>query len=101
VNPYWGLYASVTRMDNDGKPEGGWYAAEAMTREEALKSFTIWAAYGQFEEKTKGSLQKGKLADFVVIDRDYMKCPAKEIKDIKALLTVVGGEEVYRSPGLK
>lgn len=101
VNPYWGLYASVTRMDNDGKPDGGWYVGEAMTREEALKSFTIWAAYGQFEEKTKGSLQKGKLADLVVIDRDYMKIPAKEIKDIKTLLTVVGGEEVYRSPELK
>ncbi len=101
VNPYWGLYASVTRMDNDGKPEGGWYIGEGMTREEALKSFTIWAAYGQFEEKIKGSLQKGKLADLVVIDRDYMKIPAKEIKDIKALLTVLGGEEVYKSPELK
>jgi hypothetical protein len=101
VNPYWGLYASVTRMDNDGKPEGGWYIGEGMTREEALKSFTIWAAYGQFEEKTKGSLQNGKLADLVVIDRDYMKIPAREIKDIKALLTVVGGEEVYKSPELK
>jgi len=101
VNPYWGLYASVTRMDNDGQPDGGWYIGEGMTREEALKSFTIWAAFGQYEEKTKGSLQKGKLADLVVIDRDYMKCPAKEIKDIKALLTVVGGEEVYRSPELK
>ena len=101
VNPFWGLYASVTRMDNDGQPEGGWYIGEGMTREEALKSFTIWAAYGQFEEKIKGSLEKGKLADLVVIDRDYMKIPAREIKDIKALLTVIGGEEVYRSPELK
>ncbi len=101
VNPYWGLYASVTRMDNDGTPAGGWYIGEGMTREEALKSFTIWAAYGQFEEKIKGSLQKGKLADLVVIDRDYMKIPAGEIKDIKALLTVVGGEEVYKSAELK
>jgi predicted amidohydrolase YtcJ len=67
-----------------------------MTREEALKSFTIWAAYGQFEENIKGSLKAGKLADFVVIDRDYMKCPESEIKDINALTTVVGGEVVYQ-----
>lgn len=95
VNPYHGLYAAVTRQSRDGQPEGGWYIEDAMTREEALKAFTIWAAYGQFEESLKGSLKAGKLADFVVIDRDYMKCPANEIKDIQALLTVLGGEEVY------
>jgi predicted amidohydrolase YtcJ len=96
VNPYHGLYAAVTRMDRSGQPEGGWYIGEAMTREEALKAFTIWTAYGQFEEKLKGSLKAGKLADFVVIDRDYFKCPANEIKDIQALITVLGGETVYR-----
>ena len=67
-----------------------------MTRAEALKSFTIWPAYGQFEEKIKGSLKTGKLADFVVIDRDYMTCPEIEIKDINALMTVLGGEVVYQ-----
>lgn len=96
VNPYHGLYAAVTRQGRDGQPEGGWYIEEAMTREEALKSFTIWAAFGQFEENLKGSLKAGKLADFVVLDRDYMKCPANEIKDIQALLTVLGGETVYQ-----
>ncbi|MEL7655182.1 MAG: amidohydrolase family protein [Bacillota bacterium] len=96
VNPYHGLYAAVTRQGRDGQPEGGWYVGEAMTREEALKAFTIWTAYGQFEEKIKGSLKAGKLADFVVIDRDYMKCPANEIKDIQALTTVLGGETVYQ-----
>ncbi len=96
VNPYHGLYAAVTRMDRGGQPEGGWYIGEAMTREEALKAFTIWTAYGQFEENLKGSLKAGKLADFVVIDRDYMKCPANEIKDIQALTTVLGGEVVYQ-----
>ena len=96
INPYHGLYASVTRMDRDGNPLGGWYPEEKMTREEALKSFTIWPAYGQFEENLKGSLKTGKLADFVVIDRDYMNCPTSEIKDINALMTVVGGEVVYR-----
>lgn len=96
VNPYHGLYAAVTRQGRDGLPEGGWYPEQAMTREEALKTFTIWAAFGQFEEKLKGSLEVGKLADFVVIDRDYMKCPASEIKDIQALTTVLGGEVVYQ-----
>jgi predicted amidohydrolase YtcJ len=95
VNPYHGLYAAVTRMDRSGLPNGGWYPSEAMTRVEALKAFTIWTAYGQFEENLKGSLEVGKLADFVVIDRDYMSCAANDIKNINAVLTVVGGEEVY------
>lgn len=95
VNPYHGLYAAVTRMGRDGEPVGGWYPEENMTREEALRSFTIWAAYGQFEEEIKGSLEVGKLADFVVIDRDYMTCPSRDIKDILPLATIVGGEVVY------
>lgn len=92
VNPYHGLYAAVTRAGRDGEPIGGWYPEECMTREEALRSFTIWAAYGQFEEEIKGSLEVGKLADFVIIDRDYMTCPNRDIMDILPLATVVGGE---------
>ena len=100
ANPFHGLYAAVTRMDREGRPAGGWYPHQRMTRAEALKSFTIWAAYGQFEEKLKGSLEAGKLADFVVVDRDYMQCPADEIKEITPLLTVIGGEIRYRDPNL-
>jgi predicted amidohydrolase YtcJ len=96
VNPYHGFYAAVTRQSRDGQPEGGWYIGEAMTREEALKAFTLWTAYGQFEEDIKGSLEAGKLADFAVIDRDVMRCPANELKDIQALTTVLGGEVVYQ-----
>ncbi len=100
VNPYHSLYAGVTRVDRDGRPPGGWYPEECMTREEALRSHTIWAAYAQFEEDVKGSIEIGKLADFVVIDRDYMTCPVEEIKDIEALRTVLGGETLYiRSAG--
>jgi len=95
VNPYHGLYAAVTRAGRDGEPSGGWYAEEKMTREEALRSFTIWAAYGQFEETIKGSLEVGKLADFVVLDRDYMTCPERDIKDILPIATIVGGEKVF------
>lgn len=101
VNPYHGFYAAVTRQSRDGLPEGGWYIEDAMTREEALKAFTVWAAYGQFEEDLKGSLKAGKLADFVVIDRDYMNCPDNEIKDIQALTTVLGGEAVYQKDNSK
>jgi hypothetical protein len=95
INPFHGLFAAVTRQSRDGQPPGGWYPEEKMTREEALKSYTIWAAYAAFEEKIKGSIQPGKLADFVVIDRDYMNCGESEIKDIRALQTVVGGKVVY------
>jgi len=62
-----------------------------MNREEALRSFTIWAAYGQFEEDIKGSIEVGKLDDFVVLDRDYMTCPDRDIMNILPLATIVGG----------
>ncbi|MED4206986.1 amidohydrolase [Neobacillus mesonae] len=96
VNPFHGLYAAVTRMDREGNPVGGWYPEESMTREEALKAFTSWAAEGSFEEKIKGSLEDGKLADFIVVDRDLMRCPEDELKDIQVLSTVLGGEVVYQ-----
>ncbi|GHH99894.1 amidohydrolase [Neobacillus kokaensis] len=96
VNPFHGLYAAVTRMDRDGEPDGGWYSEESMTREEALKAFTIWAAEGSFEEKIKGSLEAGKLADFLVVDRDPMECPEELLKDIQVLSTVLGGDVVYK-----
>ncbi len=79
-----------------GFPENGWHSEQAMTREEALRSYTTWGAYAGFEENLKGSIEAGKLADFVIIDRDLMNCPAEEIKDIQALETVVGGETVYQ-----
>ncbi len=96
-NPFLSMYCAVTRKDEHLKPEGGWHPQEAMTREEALRSYTNWAAYAAFEEQLKGSIEPGKLADFVVIDRDYMKCPEEEIKEICSLLTVVGGEVVYET----
>ena len=95
VNPFHGLYAGVTRMTRAGEPEGGWYPEQKVTQEEALRAFTIWAAYGQFEEDLKGSLEPGKLADFIIIDRDYMTCPEADIKDIQVLATYVGNELVY------
>lgn len=96
VNPFHGLYAGVARATtSEGLPRGGWYPAEAVTRYEALRSFTLHGAYAQFSEDTMGSLEVGKYADFVVIDRDYMTCATGEIKDIQALQTILGGEVVY------
>lgn len=97
VNPFHVLFASVTRQSRDGKPAGGWYPEEKMTRQEALKSYTLWAAYAAFEEHLKGSISAGKLADFIVIDRDYMQCPDSEIKDIRVLQTILGGAVVFSS----
>jgi hypothetical protein len=94
-NPFHGLYAAVTRQDRTGLPEGGWYSDQAMTREEALHSFTLAAAYAAHQEDRLGSLEAGKWADFIVIDRDYFEVPAAEIDDIRVLQTWVGGERVY------
>ncbi|MGH9389417.1 MAG: amidohydrolase, partial [Vicinamibacteria bacterium] len=95
-NPLWGFHAAITRQDHDGKPEGGWRPEERMTREEALRSFTLDAAYASFEEADRGSLEPGKLADFVVFSKDIMSVPPREILSTDCLLTVIGGEVVFR-----
>jgi len=94
-NPFHGLYASVTRQGRDGEPEGGWYADQALTRVEALHSFTLAAAYAARQEDRLGSLEQGKWADFIVIDRDYFTIPASEIDDIVVLETWVAGNKVF------
>jgi predicted amidohydrolase YtcJ len=94
VNPYYGFYAAVTRKDRDGNPADGWYPQLCMTREEALKSYTIWGAYAIFAESNRGSLEAGKYADFAVLDRDIMTCSVDEIWKTEAVLTVLGGKTV-------
>ena len=94
-NPFHGLYASVTRQGRDGEPEGGWYPEQALTRAEALHSFTLAAAFAAHQEDRMGSLEAGKWADFIIIGRDYFAIPASEIDDIKVLQTWVGGKQVY------
>jgi len=93
-NPFHGLYAAVTRQDRAGKPPGGWYGGEKLTREEALRLFTLDAAYAGHMEKTIGSLEAGKWADFIVLDRDYFKVPEQEIDDIGVVDTYVAGRRV-------
>ena len=95
ANPMYGLYASITRQSRAGLPEGGWYGSEALSREETLHSFTLAAAYAAHQEDRNGSIEAGKWADFIVIDRDYMTVPASEIDDIVVLQTWVGGDIVY------
>ena len=94
-NPWHGLYAAVTRQNRDGEPAGGWYADQALSRAEALYSFTLAAAYAAHAEDRLGSLETGKWADFIVVDRDYFEIPASEIDDIQVLETWVGGRRVY------
>jgi hypothetical protein len=94
-NPFHGLYASVTRQDRDGEPEGGWYADQALTRAETLHSFTLAGAYAARQEDRLGSLEHGKWADFIIIDRNYFTVPASEIDDIVVLETWVAGEQVF------
>ena len=91
-NPFHGLYASVTRKSRDGEPNGGWYADQTLTRAEALHSFTLAAAFAANQEDRLGSLEPGKWADFIVIDRDYFEIPESEIDDINVLQTWVAGE---------
>lgn len=95
VNPFYNLYAAVSRKDIHGRPEGGWYPQQALTRKEALLGATYMGACAGFEETVKGSLEQGKLADFVILDRDFMRCPEEEIREIRVLETVLGGETVY------
>lgn len=97
VNPLWGVYASVTRQDHKGWPEGGWQPDQRLTRQETLRSFTIDAAYAAFEEDVKGSIVPGKLADLVVLSKDVMKIPPEEILDTKVEMTILGGKIVHEN----
>ena len=95
VNPMLGIYAAVTRKDVEGWPPGGWYPDEALTREEAVRGFTLDAAYSGFMENEVGSLEQGKRADFIVLDRDIFEVSAAEIVETRVLQTWLDGELVY------
>ena len=95
ANPFWGLYAAITRQDHQGHPKDAWQPDQRMSREDALRSFTIDAAYAAFEEGSKGSIETGKYADFVVVDRDIMNVPPTELLKTSVVMTILGGEVVY------
>jgi len=89
------FYAAVTRKDLKGYSGEGWHPELKVTRDEALKMFTIWAAYASFEENIKGSIEPGKLADFTVFSKDIMTVPETEILNADTVTTIIGGEIVY------
>lgn len=95
INPLFGFYAAVVRKDQSNFPENGFQIENALTREEALKAMTIWAAYANFEEKEKGSIEKGKFADFVILEDDIMKVAPVKIYSVKVKATFVNGEKVF------
>ena len=90
------FYAAVTRKDLDGYHSKGWNLHQALSREEAIKLFTIWQAIAAFQDNIKGTIEKGKLADFTVFNKDLMAIPVEEILNSKNILTIVGGKIVYK-----
>lgn len=95
VNPMHTFYAAVARKDLDNYPENGFQPENALSREETLRGMTIWAAFANFEENEKGSIEAGKFADFTVLDKDIMKVSESELPTTKAVATFVNGELVY------
>lgn len=101
INPLYSFYAAVARKDQKSYPTGGFQPENALTREQALQAMTIWAAKSNFEENEKGSLEPGKLADFVVLENDIMTIPIEETFSVKILKTYINGENVYDCTNLK
>jgi predicted amidohydrolase YtcJ len=95
ISPFKTFFAAVVRKDAKGWPANGYQMENALTREEALRGMTIWAAKSNFEEKEKGSLEPGKFADFIILDKDLMKANENELLQVNVLKTYLGGEKVY------
>ncbi|SDE18075.1 hypothetical protein SAMN05216464_104247 [Mucilaginibacter pineti] len=95
INPMYTFYAAVERKDRKGYPAGGFQMENALSRTEALKGMTIWAAKANFEEKEKGSIEPGKYADFVLLDKDIMKAKGADLPNVKVIKTYINGVKVY------
>jgi hypothetical protein len=95
ISPFKTFLAAVFRVDATGYPQGGYQMENALSRQEALRGMTIWAAKSNFEEAEKGSLEKGKWADFIILDKDLMEVSAKEVLETAVLATYIGGSKVY------
>jgi hypothetical protein len=95
LNPFWGMYAAETRQTPDGKPEGGWYPDQCLTRKETLRAYTVESAYAGFEEKVMGRIKKGMLADFIVLSDDILTMPSRKLLSLRVERTYVGGTPVF------
>ncbi|WP_031428744.1 amidohydrolase [Flavimarina sp. Hel_I_48] len=95
VNPFYTFYAAVARKDLEAFPEGGFQPEDKLSREEALRGMTIWAAHANFEEKEKGSIEPGKFADFIVMDTDLMNASEEQLPQLKVSETFIGGKKVH------
>ena len=95
MNPFYGIYAAITRQDPKGNPPHGWYPDQRLTLDEALRGYTIEGSYAEFADKVKGSIEPGKLADLTVISDDITKLSPRQILDIRVLITFVGGKVTY------
>ncbi|MEK9614060.1 MAG: amidohydrolase family protein, partial [Flavobacteriaceae bacterium] len=95
VNPFLTFYAAVARQDANQYPEDGYLPDNKLTRNQALSGMTIWGAYFNFEEKEKGSIEPGKVADFVILDRDIMRVTEKAILNSRVVATILDGNIVY------
>jgi predicted amidohydrolase YtcJ len=95
ISPFKTFLAAVFRVDASGYPQGGYQMENALSRQDALRGMTIWAAKSNFEEGEKGSLEKGKWADFIILDKDLMEVSAKEVLESAVLATYIGGSKVY------
>jgi len=97
VDPLWGIYSAVTRMDHEGNPPGGWMPGQCLTAEEAVRAFTVGAAYAAFDENDAGTIEVGKRADLTVLDRGLLTIAPREILDTRAAMTIVRGRVVYEA----
>ena len=97
ANPFYGLHAAVTRQDRDNMPEQGWLSHESLTLAQALKSFTLDAAYGAHQETVLGTLEPGKWADFILVDRDVFAIAEQDLWRTKVLETWIAGRQQYKA----
>jgi len=96
-NPLIGIHNAITRQTADGNPEGGWLPEQRMTIQEAIKGYTIWAAYAAFQEDILGSIEVGKYADFTILDKDILTIDPRQILKTKPIYTIVGGDIKYKT----
>jgi predicted amidohydrolase YtcJ len=95
LNPMFGLYAAVTRATLDGKNAKGWFPEQKITLKEAIEAYTMGSAYAEFQDKEKGSITPGKLADMVILSDDLFSIDPVKIRDVKVEKTILGGKVIY------